>query len=66
MRDGNMKAVFWQDEWELHDMSKNRNETDNLAKSMPEVLETMKKNWKAWYVSVGGSEVKKSKKKKKK
>jgi len=55
IRDGNYKAVFWgrgPDSWELYDMSQNLNETDNLAKKMPEKLDTMKAQWKEWYSSL--------------
>lgn len=57
IRDGSMKAVFWdtpgQDrQWELYDFSTVRNETDNLAATMPETLEAMKTQWQAWYDSV--------------
>lgn len=56
IRDGDMKAVFWgrgaTAEWELHDLSKNLNETENLAGEMPERLEGLKQQWHAWFAGV--------------
>jgi len=56
IRDGNMKAVFWGKEnerrWELYDMSKNLNETDDLASKNPEQLEQLKNEWSNWYEEV--------------
>jgi arylsulfatase A-like enzyme len=56
IRVGNMKAVFWgrgpKRKWELHDMSKNLNETNDLAEQMPERLAAMKMQWQAWYGDV--------------
>ena len=71
VRDGNFKAVFWGGRnavWELHDMSKNQNETDDLSAKIPEKLEAMKKQWQTWINSVRpkktGSNTDKKKKKK--
>lgn len=57
IRDGNMKAVFWDQKgqprkWELYDFSKVRNETDDLSNTMPEKLDAMKTQWQQWYDSV--------------
>lgn len=56
IRDGNMKAVFWSKDkerrWELHDMSKNMNETNDIASKMPEQLDKLKKKWQLWYDQV--------------
>jgi arylsulfatase len=63
IRDGDMKAVFWgkkaSDTWELYDLSKDLNESDNLAKKMPEKLTSMKQNWQAWYEDVSAKKSKK-------
>lgn len=57
IRDGDMKAVFWgggkAGAWELYDLSKNLNETDDLAFKMPEKLEAMKAQWHGWYANRG-------------
>jgi arylsulfatase A-like enzyme len=63
IRDGDFKAVFWGGRkdgkvWELHDMSKVLNETNNLAKLQPEKLEALKAKWEAWYKSVNPSKTK--------
>ena len=52
IREGNMKAVFWGKTWELHDMSKNRNETDDLAQKKPELLQSMRDRYKQWFKEV--------------
>ncbi len=52
VRNGNMKAVFWEDKWELHDMSEKPNETDDLSQEKAEELEAMKKTWQDWYTKV--------------
>ena len=57
IREGDMKAVFWGGrgtarEWELHDLSKNPNETVNLAAEMPEKLRELTAKWENWYASV--------------
>ncbi|PQJ29571.1 hypothetical protein [Rubritalea profundi] len=53
IRVGKMKAVFWgkNPQWELYDISKDNNESNNLAQSKPEMLESMKKNWQDWRAS---------------
>ena len=66
IREGDMKAVFGggnKGKWELHDLSKNLNETDDLAAKMPEKLAAMKAQWQTWIDSV---RIKKPKKRKKK
>ena len=52
VRNGNMKAVFWEDKWELHDMSEKPNETNDLSQEKAEELEVMKKAWQDWYTEV--------------
>ncbi|WDE95397.1 arylsulfatase [Lentisphaera profundi] len=49
VRDQNWKAVYWSNQWELFDMSKDQNESNNLASQYPEKLEAMKKSYHAWY-----------------
>jgi len=39
-------------DWELYDLAKDRNETNNLAASDPGKLEAMKKAWESWYASM--------------
>ena len=53
IRIGKMKAVFWgkKNQWELYNLSKDNNESHDLAQSMPEMLESMKKQWKEWLIS---------------
>jgi len=48
VREGNWKAVFWDEQWELHDMSKNHNETADQSKKMPERLQSMKQKYEQW------------------
>jgi len=62
VRDGKMKAVFYDKTWELHDMSQNRNETDDLSQKKPELLNSMIKQWQKWYDSTGAAKSGKSKK----
>jgi arylsulfatase len=52
IRDGNMKAVRWGDEWELYDLSVDRNETVNLANTNPETLQNLVKQWERWFADV--------------
>lgn len=45
-----MKAV-WENErtgWELYDLSVDRTETDNLAQSRPQVVESLARQWADW------------------
>lgn len=53
IRIGKMKAVFWGEnpQWELYNLAKDRNESNDLAPSMPEMLESMKKKWQEWRIS---------------
>lgn len=51
IRNGKYKAVYYGEEWELFDFSKDRNEARNLAKEFPEMLEEMKETFKQWYTS---------------
>ena len=53
IRIGKMKAVFWgrNNQWELYNLAKDNNESNDLAQSMPEMLESMKKQWKEWLIS---------------
>lgn len=64
IREGDFKAVFWFDkkgapisaiQWELHDMSKAPNETQDLSKTQPEKLEELKQKWETWRQSVSVS-----------
>lgn len=49
IREKQMKAVRWGKEWELYDLSADRNETVNLAKTNPELLKRLIKQWENWY-----------------
>lgn len=53
VRQGDMKAVFWGDKknrnWELYDLSKDRNEMNDLSADVPQLLNTLKATWNAWY-----------------
>ena len=51
IRDGNLKAVRWGEDWELYDISKDRNESRNLAAKEPERLANLARQWKDWYAS---------------
>lgn len=51
IRDGNYKAVRWGEDWELYDISKDRNESRNLAAKEPERLANLAQQWKDWYAS---------------
>ena len=52
VRDKNWKAVFWGKKWELFDMSKDQNESKDLATQYPEKLQALKKSYNAWYSQV--------------
>ena len=56
IRDGDMKAVFWNEDserkWELYDLSKDSNETNDLSKTMPEQLESLTTQWQKWFSEV--------------
>jgi arylsulfatase A-like enzyme len=57
MRDGKYKLVsLWKEgneyDWELYDMETDRTEMNNLAETMPELLEDMKSQWMAWAESI--------------
>ncbi len=52
IRDGNYKAVRWGEDWELFDISKDRNETRDLAQSRPELLAKLTQQWERWLSSV--------------
>ncbi|MBT8043070.1 MAG: sulfatase-like hydrolase/transferase, partial [Pontiella sp.] len=57
VRRGNMKLVaFKQRPWELYDLSKDRSETYNLAKEMPEMVQQLDKTWNEWFLECTGSE----------
>ncbi|MDD7986047.1 arylsulfatase [Lentisphaera marina] len=49
VRDKNWKAVFWGKKWELFDMSKDQNESNDLASQYPEKLQALKKSYNTWY-----------------
>lgn len=51
VRNGAMKAVFFNDTWELFDLSKDRNESNDLSAQYPDVLQRMKWMWTEWYHS---------------
>jgi arylsulfatase len=51
VRDGDMKAVFFSGAWELFDLSKDRNEANDLSAQYPEQLQRMKRMWAEWYYS---------------
>lgn len=44
-----MKAVRYGKNWELYDLSVDRNETNDLAKTHPEILEGMVNQWNGWF-----------------
>lgn len=58
IRNADMKAVRWGKEWELYDISRDRNETRNLAGASPEMLESMVKAWENWFAEVAPGESK--------
>ncbi|XOV92549.1 MAG: arylsulfatase [Bacteroidota bacterium] len=49
IREGNIKAVFWNDQWELYDLTNNPNETNNLSNVEPEKLQDLINKWERWY-----------------
>ena len=57
LRKGDFKAVFWgrkgERNWELYDLSKDRNEMNNLAEVYPERLMELKIKWESWCRDVG-------------
>jgi arylsulfatase len=46
-----MKPVFNNKTWELFDLSKDRNESNDLSAQYPEKLQEMKRMWAEWYHS---------------
>jgi arylsulfatase len=48
IRIGDMKAVFYNDTWELFDLSKDRNESNDLSSQYPKILDEMQREWKHW------------------
>ena len=49
IRSGNWKLVAFDDEpWELYDFSKDRTESNNLAKSHPEKVKELSQSWDQW------------------
>ncbi|MDQ8199580.1 arylsulfatase [Pelagicoccus enzymogenes] len=51
VRLGDMKAVKWGPQWELYDLSKDRNETENLAASHADELSGLVARWEQWMAS---------------
>ncbi|CAA6678561.1 MULTISPECIES: arylsulfatase [unclassified Lentimonas] len=51
IRQGDWKAVAEKSNWELFDMSTDRNETTDLSKQYPERLAAMQQQWFNWYDS---------------
>ncbi len=49
IREGNMKAVFYDQKWELYDLSGDRNENHDISKERPGQLKDMITRWQAWY-----------------
>ena len=56
IRDGDMKAVFWgkgaKQNWELYDLSKDTNETNDLSNTMPDQLKSLTADWQKWFTEV--------------
>lgn len=52
IRNGVLKAVFWDHKWELHNMADNRNETMDLSKTDTTKLKEMKNKWRNWHHTV--------------
>jgi arylsulfatase len=48
IRIGDMKAVFYNGTWELFDLSKDRNESNDLSSQYPKILDEMQREWKHW------------------
>ena len=48
IRKDDMKAVFWGDNWEFHNIKADRNESVNLAEQNPDLFEEMKQKWNEW------------------
>jgi arylsulfatase A-like enzyme len=51
IRDGKMKAVILEGKWELFDVAKDRNESNDLSLQYPEKLERLKQMHAEWYAS---------------
>ena len=51
IRQGDWKAVAENSDWQLFDMSSDRNETNDLSKQYPERLAAMQQQWTDWYDS---------------
>ncbi len=52
IRLGDLKAVRWEENWELFDLSMDRNETNDLASSRSDDLKQLKSQWELWFESV--------------
>jgi arylsulfatase A-like enzyme len=51
IRENNLKAVFWNDKWELFDLANDRNEMNDLSQAQPQLLQALQTRWKAWHDS---------------
>ncbi|NJL18936.1 MAG: arylsulfatase [Bdellovibrionaceae bacterium] len=56
IRTGDIKAVFQGKQWQLFDLSQDHNESKNLAQKQPELLSTMKAQWKQWLDGVANNQ----------
>ena len=61
VRNGEFKALLprGSKRWQLYDLSKDRQESTDLAADMPEKSDQMAKKWKEWAVRVGVTQAKK-------
>lgn len=48
IREGDMKAVFWDSRWELYDLATDPNENHDLILKHPDQLEALKRRWQQW------------------
>jgi arylsulfatase A-like enzyme len=49
VRDGDWKAVFWADQWELFEIRADHTESNDLSAQYPQKLNAMKAQYRNWY-----------------
>lgn len=57
IRDGNWKAVVYEEDWELYNLETDPVESDNLAAKMPDKLEELRGKYGGWAREMGIEEV---------
>lgn len=56
IRKNDMKAVFYDEDWELYNIKEDRNEAQDLSKKKSDQLQDLKNKWENWYISVNNAD----------